>query len=65
MLRQSTVEGLRVTSMAVTGKCEDCIMVDAEVVPKTKPYERVAFDLWGPARVQTTNGKIFMLVTTD
>ena len=35
------------------------------VIPKTKSYERGAFDLWGPAYVQTTNGKVFMLVAID
>ena len=38
---------------------------DAKVEPETKPYERVAFDLWGPARVQMTGGKTLMLVPMD
>ena len=58
--------------MVMAGKCEDCIMgkqsrrpFDSVVTPESTPYERVAFDLWGPACVQTTGGKTLMLVATD
>lgn len=72
MIRCNTVNGLTVTKMTTNGKCEDCIMgkharrpFDAQVDPESAPYERVAFDVWGPARVQTTGGKTLMLVATD
>ena len=38
---------------------------DTEVEPEARPYERVAFDLWGPAWVQITSSKSFMIVATD
>lgn len=72
MARSNTVNGLAVTKMITNGKCEDCIMgkharrpFDAEIEPESAPYERVAFDVWGPARVQTTGGKTLMLIATD
>ncbi|KAG5726156.1 hypothetical protein E4T56_gene2140, partial [Termitomyces sp. T112] len=72
MIRGEMVEGLTVTKMLTNGKCEDCIMgkqvrrpFDAVVEPESKPFERVALDLWGPARVQTTGGKVWMMVATD
>lgn len=72
MIRDATVEGLTITKTTVNGKCEDCILgkharrpFDSKPEPESAPYERVAFDIWGPARVQTTGGKALMLVATD
>lgn len=66
------VEGLTITKMSVSRKCEDCILgkharhlFDTQPDPESAPYEHVAFDIWGPAHVQTTSGKSLMLVATD
>ena len=72
MIHKGVVEGLATTRMSTNGQCKDCIMgkqarqpFNAVVEPETEPYERVAFDLWGPAQVQTTGGKTMMMVATD
>ena len=38
---------------------------DADIPVETVPFERVAFDVWGPAHVQTTGGKTLIVVATD
>ncbi|KAG5735621.1 hypothetical protein E4T56_gene6959 [Termitomyces sp. T112] len=59
IVHESTVNGLAVTKMLTKGKNKDCVMgkqtchlFDDDVEPKVTPYERVAFDLWGPVHVQ-------------
>ena len=72
MMSKQIVNGLSVTDTAVNGRCEDYIIgkqaqrpFDTVHEPESTPYKRVAFNIWGPARVQMTGGKMLMLVATN
>lgn len=54
------------------GVCEDCIFgkqtrrpFDTDVTPETEILERVHMDLWGPARVESTGGKKYLMLAVD
>ena len=54
------------------GKCEDCILgrqvrrpFDGQTVGDLRPLELVSFDLWGPSRVQSMGGKVYLMVIVD
>lgn len=72
MAKHDVVDGLSITTFATNGRCEDCIIekqfrrpFDTIVVLESQPFEHVAFDIWGPARVHTSGGKSLMLVAMD
>lgn len=72
MIRGEMVNGLTVTKFRVTGRCKDYILgkqsrrpFDMDVEPECAPYERIAFNIWGPAWIQTIGRQTMMLVATD
>ncbi|RDB17165.1 Retrovirus-related Pol polyprotein from transposon TNT 1-94 [Hypsizygus marmoreus] len=73
MVKGELVDGLDVTSLKQgLGMCEDCIMgkhsrrpFDGGQTKETKVLERVYIDLWGPARVQSTGGKLYSMHLVD
>ena len=72
MLDNKLVDGLQVSEMSLTGKCENCIMgrhtrrpFDGETQKILTPLELVSFDLWGPSRVQSAGGKTYLMIIVD
>ncbi|KAF5329775.1 hypothetical protein D9619_009137 [Psilocybe cf. subviscida] len=75
MMKGEMVIGLTnetLTRKCTVGKCEDCIFgkharrpFDYEVVQVRDVLALVAIDLWGPARVRSTGGKLYMMLFTD
>jgi Reverse transcriptase (RNA-dependent DNA polymerase)/Pol polyprotein, beta-barrel domain/GAG-pre-integrase domain/gag-polypeptide of LTR copia-type len=72
MARNNLVDGLVISETAINGKCEDCILgrqtrrpFDGETEKDLKPLDLVAFDLWGPSRVQSAGGKLYMMIIVD
>ena len=72
MANNGLVDGLKISDVTLTGKCEDCIMgrqtrrpFDGETEKDLKPLDLVAFDLWGPSRVQSAGGKLYLMVIVD
>ena len=72
MARGNLVDGLHISDNKLTGKCEDCILgrqtrrpFDTETEKNLKPLELVSFDLWGPSRVQSIGGKVFLMIIVD
>ena len=72
MAGRNLVDGLTISERTVTGKCEDCILgrqtrrpFDGITETNLAPLELVAFDLWGPSRVQSAGGKVYMMIIVD
>lgn len=73
MARTGVVHGLVILpSHPNCGKCEDCIMgkqsrrpFDSIVTRETEILGCVHVDLWGPASVQSTGGKLYMMLFVD
>jgi hypothetical protein len=72
MANNNLVDGLKVSEMTVNGKCEDCILgrqtrrpFDGVTETDLKPLDLIAFDLWGPSRVQSIGGKIYLMIVID
>ena len=72
MARNNIVDGLVISSTAMNGKCEDCILgrqtrrpFDGETEKNLKPLDLIAFDLWGPSRVQSAGGKVYLMLIVD
>ena len=72
MAKKDLIIGLQIIRAAKNGQCKDCIIrkqscrpFDAEVLPKSHPYRHMVFDLFGPAHIQTTSGKVWMMTTVD
>ena len=72
MCNNNLVDGLKILETDLNGKCEDCILgrqtrrpFDGETVKDLDPLELVAFDLWGPSRVQSVGGKLYMMIIVD
>ena len=72
MARDNLVDGLRISETSLKGKCEDCIMgrqarrpFDGETDKDLDPLELVSFDVWGPSRVRSVGGKIYLLIIVD
>ena len=72
MANNGLVEGLKISEKAVDGKCEDCILgrqtrrpFDGTTEKDLLPLDRVSFDLWGPSRVQSVGGKIYLMIIVD
>jgi hypothetical protein len=61
-----------VEDVELEGKCEDCIYgkqtarpYDQAVEPENEVLERVYGDLWGPSRVRSVGGAVYMMVFND
>ena len=72
MMDKKLVDVLQVLDTSLTGKCEDCIMgrqtrrpFDGETQKNLAPLDLVSFDLWGPSRVHSAGGKIYMMIIVD
>ena len=72
MSRNNLVDGLRISETTLEGKCEDCIMgrqtrrpFDGETDKDLDPLDLVSFDIWGPSRVQSVGGKVYLLIIVD
>ena len=72
MATKNLVDGLKITETSVSGRCEDCIMgrqtrrpFDGETEKDLEPLELVSFDIWGPSRVQSAGGKVYLLIIVD
>jgi hypothetical protein len=72
MASKTLVDGLKITGEDVSGKCEDCILgrqtrrpFDGETEKDILPLDLVAFDLWGPSRVQSIGGKLYLMIIID
>ena len=72
MVNESLVDGLRISENGLTGKCEDCILgrqthrpFDGATDKDLLPLELVSFDLWGPSRVQSVGGKLYLMIIVD
>ena len=72
MANNNLVDGLKISDTNVNGKCENCILgrqtrrpFDGETEKDMAPLELVAFDLWGPSRVQSAGGKLYMQMIVD
>src|SRR5271168_4148777 len=72
MATNNLVDGLKLSEVGITGKCEDCIMgrqtrrpFDGETEKDLDPLDLVSFDLWGPSRVKSGGGKVYMMIIVD
>ena len=72
MARGNLVDGLKISEVTINGKCEDCILGWQTCCPFDGSTEKdlglldlVAFDLWGPSRVQSAGGKRYLMVIVD
>ena len=72
MAGKNLVDGLQISGMTLSGKCEDCILgrqtrrpFDGTTEKDLNPLELVSFDLWGPSRVQSAGGKIYLMIIVD
>ena len=72
MTSNNMVDGLRITNEDVSGKCEDCILgrqthhpFDGVTEKNLTPLDLVAFDLWGPSRIQSGGEKSYMMIIVD
>ena len=72
MATNNLVDGLSISEVTINGKCENCILgrqtrrpFDAVTEKDLVPLELVAFDLWGPSRVQSAGAKVYMMMIVD
>ena len=72
MVSGNLVEGLKVSSSDLRGRCEDCVLgrqtrrpFDGVSERDVDPLSLVSFDLWGPSRVQSSGGKIYFMPILD
>ena len=72
MANGNLVDGLKISEMTINGKCEDCIMgrqtrrpFDGVTEKDMALLDLVAFDLWGPSRVQSAGGKVYLMIIVD
>jgi len=72
MAAKNLVDGLKLSAMSINGKCEDCILgrhtrrpFDRETEKDLNPLDLVSFDLWGPSRVQSAGGKVYLMMIVD
>ena len=72
MAKKGLVDGLSISETTLNGKCEDCIMgrqarrpFDGETDKDLAPLDLISFDVWGPSRVQSVGGKIYLLIIVD
>ena len=72
MAKHNLVDRLIISKTAINGKCEDCIvgrqtwrLFDGETEKDLKPLDLIAFDLWGPSRVQSAGEKIYLMIIVN
>jgi hypothetical protein len=72
MANNRLVDGLRISANTLHGKCEDCILgrqtrrpFDGTTEKDLLPLDLVSFDLWGPSRVQSAGGKLYLMIIVD
>jgi Integrase core domain/GAG-pre-integrase domain len=72
MAKNHLVDGLKLSETTVAGKCEDCILgrqtrrpFDGETEKDLDPLDLVSFDLWGPSRVESAGGKVYLMIIVD
>jgi hypothetical protein len=72
MAKGKLVDGLQISETTLTGKCEDCILgrqtrrpFDGVTEKEIPPLDLVSFDLWGPSRVRSIGGKVFLMIIVD
>ena len=72
MVTKKLVDGLAISGEDPSGKCEDCILgrqtrrpFDGETSKDLQPLDLVSFDLWGPSRVQSAGGKLYLMIIVD
>ena len=72
LANNNLVDGLNISEMTLTGKCEDCVMgrqtrrpFDGVTEKNLAPLDLVAFDLWGPSRTKSAGGKIYLMIIVD
>jgi hypothetical protein len=72
MASKGLVSGLDITDHTLDGKCIACRAgrqhtrpYDGHSEPDVPPLDLVAFDLWGPSRVASPGGNIYMMVFVD
>ena len=72
MASRNLVDGLKISEEEVNGKCEDCILgrqtrrpFDGTTEKDMLPLDLVSFDLWGPSRVQSVGGKLYLMIVID
>jgi hypothetical protein len=72
MINDNLVDGLKISEDSLTGKCEDCILgrqtrrpFDRTTEKDLLPLELVSFDLWGPSRIQSVGGKLYLMIIVD
>ena len=66
------VDGLRISSNDLDGKCKNCIMghqaccpFDGETKKDLEPLDLVSFDLWEPSHTQSAGGKVYLMAIVD
>ena len=72
MAKLNLVDGLHISGEGLTGKCENCILgrqtrrpFDGTTEKDLLPLDLLSFDLWGPSRVQSIGGKVFLMIIVD
>ena len=72
MAKHKLVDGLRISTTTLHGKCEDCILgrqtrrpFDGVTEKDLAPLDLVSFDLWGPSRVLSAGGKLYLMIIVD
>ena len=72
MAKQNLVDSLQISGVKLTGRCDDCILgrqthhpFDGTTEKALPPLDLISFDLWGPSRVQSIGGKIFLMIIID
>jgi hypothetical protein len=72
MANKTLVNGLKISEMTVKGKCEDCILGRQTRRPFYGTTEKdlgsldlIALDLWGPSRVRSAGGKLYLMIIID
>lgn len=73
MAAGNLVDGLKISTTTLVGKCENCILgrqtrrpFDGTTTDKAvDPLDLISFDLWGPSRVQSIGGKSYLMIIVD
>ena len=72
MASKNLVDNLQISELTLNGKCEDCILgrqsrrpFDGATEKDLTPLELISFDLWGPSRVQSAGGKVYLMIVVD
>ena len=72
MADNNLVDGLKISETTLNGKCEDCVVgrqtrrpFDGATEKGLDPLDLVSFDLWGPSRVKSAGGKVYLMIIID